>query len=89
MGLVPEAMNKVAMDVGNSKSRVRRKILNDDGEDDSGESRCWFKFRFFGGCLSTRAKVDSFVSGSSIQYGKLNYNLLNSFPNDAIIFILL
>ncbi|KAL8471555.1 hypothetical protein ACS0TY_028983 [Phlomoides rotata] len=69
MGLVPEAMNKVSIDVGNSKSRVGRKILNDD-EDDSGESRCWIKFRFFGGCLSTRAKVDSSVSGSSIQYAE-------------------
>lgn len=70
MGLGPEAMNKVGTDVGNSKSRVRRKILNDDEENVSAESRCWIKFRFFGGCLSTRAKVDSSVSGSSIQYAE-------------------
>lgn len=70
MGLGPEAMNRAGADVGNSKSRVRRKILNDDEEDVAGESRCWIKFRFFGGCLSTRAKVDSSVSGSSIQYGR-------------------
>lgn len=70
MGLVPQAMNKVALDEGNSKSRVR-KIVNDDEDDDASETGCWFKFRFFGGCLSTRAKVDSSVSGSgsSSQYG--------------------
>lgn len=73
MGLGLEAINKVAMDVGKSKSRVRRKTLNDDDEDDADTPGCWYKFRFFGSCLSTRAKVDSSVSGSgsSSQYGKL------------------
>ncbi|KAI3452325.1 hypothetical protein Pfo_008990 [Paulownia fortunei] len=70
MGLGPEAINGASMDVGNSKSRVRRKILNDDDEDDAGESGCWIKFRFFGSCLSTRSKVDSSVSGSSSQYAE-------------------
>ncbi|KAH6791139.1 Protein kinase superfamily protein [Perilla frutescens var. frutescens] len=73
MGLGPEAINKVARDVGNSKSRVRRKVLNDDDEDDAVETGCWYnKFRFFGSCLATRAKVDSSVSGSgsSSQYAE-------------------
>ncbi|KAG6398307.1 hypothetical protein SASPL_139763 [Salvia splendens] len=34
MGLVPKAMNKVDMDVGNSKARMR-KIVNGDGDDDA------------------------------------------------------
>ncbi|KAK4417680.1 putative serine/threonine-protein kinase PIX7 [Sesamum alatum] len=70
MGLGLEAISGGTVDVGNSKSRVRRKILNDDDEDDAGESGCWMKFRFFGGCLSTRSKVDSSVSGSSSQYAE-------------------
>ncbi|KAL2240437.1 probable serine/threonine-protein kinase PIX7 [Sesamum indicum] len=70
MGLGLEAISGGTMDVGNSKSRVRRKILNDDDDDDAGESGCWIKFRFFGSCLSTRSKVDSSVSGSSSQYAE-------------------
>lgn len=72
MGLGLAAINKVAMDVGKSKSRVRRKTLNDDDEDDAETPGCWYKFRFFGSCLSTRAKVDSSVSGSgsSSQYAE-------------------
>lgn len=73
MGLGLEAISGGTMDVGNSKSRVRRKILNDDDDDDAGESGCWIKFRFFGSCLSTRSKVDSSVSGSSSQYGTFSY----------------
>lgn len=79
MGLGPQANNGAATDVGNSKSRVRRKILNDDDDDVAVESRCWIKFRFFGGCLSTGSKVDSSVSGSSSQYGTLNYTFMQCF----------
>ncbi|GFP79247.1 probable receptor-like protein kinase at5g15080 [Phtheirospermum japonicum] len=69
MGVGAEAISGAAMDVGNSKSRVRRKILNEDDEDVAGESGCW-KFRFFGSCLATRPKADSSVSGSSSEYAE-------------------
>ncbi|KAL1538676.1 Serine/threonine-protein kinase pbl34 [Salvia divinorum] len=75
MGLVPKAMNKVAMDVGNSKARMG-KMVTDDGDDGASVTGCWFKFRFFGRCLSARTKVDSSVSGSgsasgsSLQYAE-------------------
>ncbi|XP_051140450.1 serine/threonine-protein kinase PBL34-like [Andrographis paniculata] len=73
MGLGPEAINGGSIDNCSSKSRVRRRILNDDDDDDvEDESRCWIRFRFFGGCLSTRAKVDSSVSGCSSQSGSGN-----------------
>ncbi|KAL3844645.1 hypothetical protein ACJIZ3_002048 [Penstemon smallii] len=71
MGLGPEAINGGTMYMGRSKSRARRKVLNDDDEDydedDTGYSRCWFRFRFLGSCLSPKSKVDSSVSGSSSQ----------------------
>ncbi|KAL7140945.1 hypothetical protein ABFS83_08G021000 [Erythranthe nasuta] len=70
MGVGPEAINGGVVDLGNSKSKVRRKILIEDDEDVAGENRCWIKFRFFGSCLSTGSKVESSVSGSSSQYAE-------------------
>lgn len=62
---------------------VRTRVLNvekvkgskkKENDGDGEETGCWIKFRLFGRCISSRAKVESSVSGSSTQYG----NLLNS-----------
>lgn len=69
MGLFSEAVN--GDNIARSKSKARRRVLNgvvDDG-DVGVESRCWIKFRFFGSCLATRAKVESSASDSSSPYG--------------------
>ncbi|KAK1415517.1 hypothetical protein QVD17_31300 [Tagetes erecta] len=46
---------------------VKEKKKEDDG--DGEVTGCWIKFRLFGRCISSRAKVESSVSGSSTQYG--------------------
>ncbi|CAI9758645.1 unnamed protein product [Fraxinus pennsylvanica] len=70
MGLGLEAINAGSMDVGKSKSKGRKNIHNDDDEDNAEATGCWIKFRFFGSCISSRANVDSSVSGSSSQYAE-------------------
>lgn len=69
MGLGLEAINAGSMDVSKSKSKGRKNIHNDDDEDNAEATGCWIKFRFFGSCISSRANVDSSISGSSSQYG--------------------
>ncbi|KAL3624166.1 Serine/threonine-protein kinase pbl35 [Castilleja foliolosa] len=73
VGVGAEAISGQALDVGNSKSRVSRKILDEDGEYFPGESGCW-KFRFFGCCLATRPKADISASGSSSEYESKSTN---------------
>lgn len=70
-----EALNGGSIVACSSKSRVRpirRRILNDDEEEEvTGESRCWIRFRFFGSCMSARSKVEErSISSCSSQSGK-------------------
>ncbi|GER50477.1 protein kinase superfamily protein [Striga asiatica] len=76
MGLGAEAFSKAAMDIGSSKPKARRKILNEEDDDVAGESGCW-KFRFFGRCLVTRPKADTTLSESSTEYAE------SKFTNDT------
>ncbi|KAK1406361.1 hypothetical protein QVD17_41655 [Tagetes erecta] len=53
---------------------VRTRVLNvkEKKKEDDGDGEvigCWIKFRLFGTCISSRAKVESSVSGSNTQYG--------------------
>ena len=67
MGLGPEAIQVGDWNVGKSNGKKKK-----DDEDDEGTAGCWFKFRFIGSCLSSKAKVDGSISGSgtSTLYGK-------------------
>lgn len=56
---------------------IKTRVLNVDKlkegkkkEDEVHETGCWIKFRFFGRCISSRAKVESSISGSSTQYAE-------------------
>ncbi|GER35807.1 protein kinase superfamily protein [Striga asiatica] len=76
MGLGAQAFSG-AMNVVNSKSKARRKILYEEDYDDvAGENGCW-RFRFFGRCMATRPKADSSLSGSSTEYAE------SKFTNDT------
>ncbi|XP_062106675.1 serine/threonine-protein kinase PBL34-like [Humulus lupulus] len=65
MGLGPDAIQVGAWSVGKSNGKKKK------DEDDEGTG-CWIKFRFMGGCLSSKAKVDGSISGSgtSTQYAE-------------------
>ncbi|KAF4376666.1 hypothetical protein CsatB_021668 [Cannabis sativa] len=65
MGLGPDAIQVGPWSVGKSNGKKKK------DEDDEGTG-CWIKFRFMGGCLSSKAKVDGSISGSgsSTQYAE-------------------
>ncbi|XAR51757.1 Non-specific serine/threonine protein kinase [Bertholletia excelsa] len=60
MGLGPDA---VMVGTWSGKKLKERK----KEEDDDVETGCWFKFRFFGGCMPSRSKVEGSISGTSTQ----------------------
>lgn len=64
MGLSAQTMKLGTLNSGKLGERMKK----DDDNDDVVESGCWMKFRLFGGCISSRSKVDSSVSGSSTQF---------------------
>ncbi|XP_012081028.2 probable serine/threonine-protein kinase PIX7 [Jatropha curcas] len=61
MVLGRESVNVVAGNVGKSKGKKKK-----DGE--TKETRCWFKLRFLGSCISSKTKTDSSTNGTSTQY---------------------
>lgn len=66
MGLAAQSMKLAALSSGKLGDRMKR---DHDDDDDVVDSGCWMKFRLFGGCISSRSKVDSSLSGSSTQIG--------------------
>lgn len=62
MGVGPDVFNAGALNVDKSKRKKKKGV-------ESEESGCWIKFRFMGGCLSSRSKMDGPISGTSTQYG--------------------
>ncbi|CAA3013841.1 probable receptor kinase At5g15080 [Olea europaea subsp. europaea] len=87
MGLGLEAFNAGSMDVSKSKSKGRKNIHNDDDEDNAEATGCWIKFRFFGSCISSRANVDSSISGSSSQYETCVFGQLSPGPGHCDPFV--
>ncbi|KAK6922070.1 Serine-threonine/tyrosine-protein kinase, catalytic domain [Dillenia turbinata] len=71
MGLGPNGVKVEAWDVGKkSKERKKKKDVvgvGDEEEEEVKETRCWVRLGIFGGCITSRSKVDSSVSGSSTQ----------------------
>lgn len=65
MGLAAQSMKLATLSSGKLSERMKK----DDDDDDVVDSGCWMKFRLFGGCISSRTKVDSSISGSSTQIG--------------------
>ena len=70
MGLGPDAVDVGTCEVEKSKMRKKK---DDDDTDNGDKTSCWFKFRFFGMCISmpSGSKVDSSISGTSTQDGNL------------------
>lgn len=68
MGLGPDGVKMG--NLGLEKLKEKKKKEDDDGDSDVEESGCWIKFRFLGSCVSSRAKVDNSISGSSTQYAE-------------------
>jgi hypothetical protein len=62
-----------SLDVSKSKGRKKKKLQDRVMEDEENETGCWHSFRFIGGCISSRSKVDSSVSGTSTNYGNLYF----------------
>lgn len=57
-------------EVNKKKKKEKMKMKNDkDGSVE--ETGCWVKFSFRS-CMPSRSKVDSFMSGTSASYGKVN-----------------
>ena len=63
----PDAAKVGNWEVAKAKEKKKR-------DDDAEVSGCWIKFRFLG-CVSSRSKVDSSISGTSTQYGILSQPL--------------
>ncbi|KAL9994819.1 putative protein kinase RLK-Pelle-RLCK-VIIa-2 family [Helianthus debilis subsp. tardiflorus] len=66
MGVGPESVETRVLNVDKVEKVKESKKKEDDGE----ETGCWIKFRLFGRCISSRAKVESSISGSSTQYAE-------------------
>lgn len=62
--------------VSESKGKKKQKNNKEQAETVEEETGCWIALRIFGSCISSRSKVDSSISGTSINYG--NYLC---FPN--------
>ncbi|CAL0313149.1 unnamed protein product [Lupinus luteus] len=66
-------MGKVVecLDVSKSKGNKKKKKNEEDIlEEETVTGRCCLSFRFFGGCISSRSKVDTSVSGTSTNYAE-------------------
>ncbi|WJX88020.1 Serine/threonine-protein kinase pbl34 [Trifolium repens] len=59
-----------SLDVTKSKGRKKKKLQDRVMEDEENETGCWHSFRFIGGCISSRSKVDSSVSGTGTNYAE-------------------
>jgi hypothetical protein len=61
-----EGKVKSSWDVCKSKERKKK---------DGTKAGCWVKLRLVGGCISSRSKVDSSVSGTSTHFGNSYFSL--------------
>ncbi|KAL2546883.1 putative receptor-like protein kinase [Forsythia ovata] len=64
MGLSGDGLEVGSWEVGKSKGRKKK---NGDAVEETG---CWIKLRYIGGCISSRSKVDSSISGISTHESK-------------------
>ncbi|XXG76812.1 hypothetical protein AAC387_Pa08g1091 [Persea americana] len=62
MGAGPDPIKVQSLEGHGGKSKESKERRKKDEEEETG---CWFKFRFIGSCISSRASVDSSVSGTS------------------------
>ncbi|KAJ4839303.1 putative serine/threonine-protein kinase pix7 [Turnera subulata] len=66
MGLTPDSMKVKNLEEKSKSKKKKKEESNGKREEQVG---CWFKLRLMGGCMSSRSKVDSTISGISTQYG--------------------
>ena len=78
MGLGPEEAHLAAWEatkegIGRKDRRRRRKKKkkNEGSSSKREETGCWMKFRLMGGCIPSRAKVDTSISSATTQCGNI------------------
>ncbi|CAN1162879.1 Serine/threonine-protein kinase PBL34 [Linum perenne] len=52
------------------QKQKKKQQLKDVGKEDGDDIGCWFRLRLIGGCMPSRSKVDSSLSGITNQYAK-------------------
>lgn len=67
MGAGPDPVKVQSWEGHGGKSKESKERKKKYEEEETG---CWFKFRFMGSCISSRASADSSLSGTSINCGK-------------------
>lgn len=72
MGVGPDSIKTKVLNVDNVKGSKKKDGGDGDGDGDGDGvvTGCWIKFKLFGRCISSRAKVESSISGSSTQYAE-------------------
>ncbi|KAF2308685.1 hypothetical protein P3X46_032396 [Hevea brasiliensis] len=65
MGLGPDSIKVKNFE---DKSKSKKKKYEGSRKEEEEESGCWAKFRLMGGCMPSRSKVDSSLSGTTTQY---------------------
>ena len=83
MEVIAEDGKVESREVRESKGKKKKQKNNKEQiENLEEETGCWIALRIFGSCISSRSKVDSSISGTSINYG-------NDLCYRKIIFLLL
>lgn len=66
MGMSPKCAKVKSFEEKSNSKKKKEFQGNEKGKEKIG---CWAKFRLMGGCMSSRSKVDSSLSGISTHYG--------------------
>lgn len=69
MEVIAEDGKVESREVSESKGKKKQKNNKERVETVEEETGCWIALRIFGSCISSRSKVDSSISGTSINYG--------------------
>lgn len=69
MEVIAEDGKVESREVRESKGKKKQKNNKEQVETVEEETGCWIALRIFGSCISSRSKVDSSISGTSINYG--------------------
>ena len=69
MEVIAEDGKVVSRVVTESKGAKKQKNNKEQVETVEEETGCWIALRIFRSCISSRSKVDSSISGTSINYG--------------------
>ncbi|XP_008446315.1 serine/threonine-protein kinase PBL34-like [Cucumis melo] len=70
MEVIAEDGKVESREVRESKGKKKQKNNKEQVETVEEETGCWIALRIFGSCISSRSKVDSSISGTSINYAE-------------------